>query len=72
MYVTEMLCYTPETNTTLQINYTSIKKITIKKGEVKKEMWPVWQIGLGNTNFLHLLPPNKGKFSKCEGRESYK
>ena len=24
--ITESLCYTPETNTILQINYTSIKK----------------------------------------------
>ena len=26
IYVTESLCCTPETNTTLYINYTSIKK----------------------------------------------
>ena len=32
---TESLCYTPETNTTLEINYTSIKKIRLKKKEKK-------------------------------------
>ena len=31
IYIYESLCYTPETNSTLQINYTSIKKKTYKK-----------------------------------------
>ena len=31
IYKTESLCYMPETNTTLKINYTSIEKILIKR-----------------------------------------
>ena len=31
MYVAESLCSTPETNTTLQIDYTLIKTFKVKK-----------------------------------------
>ena len=31
IYITESLCYTTEINTTLQINYTSIRKTFLKK-----------------------------------------
>ena len=39
--ITESLCYTPETNTILYINYTSIKKkkIQLGKGNIKPSLF---------------------------------
>ena len=34
MYITELLCYTAESGTTLQVNYTSIKIFLIKTTEI--------------------------------------
>ena len=39
IYISESLCCTPETNTTLQSNYTSIKKKQIKKDKYQNTIY---------------------------------
>ena len=54
IYKTDSLCHTPETNTTLKINYISIKKIN----QLKKYLWGMLVGAFAPCSALSCLPPS--------------